>query len=596
MAETGVDENAGAGNFLRPPASHKTSTGERGQHMTRPLHASLAGLLVLNGAALVTAGRPGTEAPSDPTATILVSLETPTTHPRLVDTAYEVDVYGGMAVGSLIREYASEAEDALSVSYRIASSTGLEFVRLDLESSGFLGALDLVPADDAGDAARASRERVARLASDLRAGNARVDFAHLPVSERKQLLEQLGTVSKASDGGEPAPLLQQLRSVPFPLETGEPVTLRATFRAALSIDGRMFRLTLPLVREAGVPDLPIRVQVTIRHPTRLPLARSRTHQVLVDFVGDRTIVEPVARTIPGDDPFELEFALASATQTTVAGFLREEKDGRRAIEAVVNPPERPAEEATRPKQVLFVVDSSGSMAHDDKLDQARRAVTTSILALRPQDRFNVVEFDTEFRMMSPSPVALDTYGREPVRAWLRDLEAGGGTTLLPALAATLEQPADPERHRIILVVTDGMLQDEREALDLLRKKLGDGRLFVVGTGPTMGQETLLRLAAYGRGATAFAGRADQLEQVVADLFDRISRPLGWDLTFDWEGAEVDEIVPARLPDLYAGRPVRVVAWVRGDLPSSLRLRMSTMEGERLYDVALPPLDSLVATR
>ncbi len=300
--------------------------------------------------------------------------------------------------------------------------------------------------------------------------------------------------------------------------------------------------------------------------------------------------------MPADRPFELRFAVSSQKQPTLAGYVREEKDGRRAVEALVTPPEKPTEKSTRPKELLFIVDSSGSMAHERKLEQARRAVASSIRKLRPVDRFNIVEFDDQFRMMSEKSVELESYGRDRVKQWLSQLQPGGGTTLLPALAAMLEQPADPERHRMIVVVTDGILQDEEEALNLLREKLGEGRLFVVGTGPRMRQETLLRLAEYGRGAAAFAGQPSELEAAVAELFDRFSRPLGWDLKFDWAGAEIDEVTPARLPDLYAGRAVRVVAWVRGDLPSVLRVRMSTMEGEQLYDVSLPPIDTRLATR
>jgi len=376
------------------------------------------------------------------------------------------------------------------------------------------------------------------------------------------------------------------------------------FRTALPVEGRMFRLTLPALQPAGNPvtkdgvedDLALGIQVRIHHPEPLPLARSSTHQILVDSAGDRTIVETVERTVSADRPFELEFAVNSQKQPTLAGYIRSEDDGRRAVEALLTPPETPAEEATRPKQVLFIIDTSGSMTHEQKLDQALRAVASSIQKLRPVDRFNIVEFDTKFRMMNAEPVDLESFSHERVEDWLSSLHAHGGTTLLPALAATLEQPQDPERHRMIIVVTDGILKDEQEALQLLRDELGEGRLFVVGTGPGMRQETLLRLAAYGRGAAAFAGQSNELEDAMTERFDRFSRPLGWDLDFDWVGAEVEEILPARFPDLYAGRAVRVVAWIRGDLPSTLRLRMSTMEGERLYDVSLPPLDPTPTTR
>jgi Ca-activated chloride channel family protein len=82
--------------------------------------------------------------------------------------------------------------------------------------------------------------------------------------------------------------------------------------------------------------------------------------------------------------------------------------------------------------------------------------------------------------------------------------------------------------------------------------------------------------------------ADGLELAIGELFDAISQPLGWDVEFDWAGADVEEVLPSRLPDLYSGRPVRVLAWVRGDLPETLRVRMTAMDGKHLYDVKLPP--------
>jgi Ca-activated chloride channel family protein len=126
-------------------------------------------------------------------------------------------------------------------------------------------------------------------------------------------------------------------------------------------------------------------------------------------------------------------------------------------------------------------------------------------------------------------------------------------------------------------------------LSFLEEQLGDARLFVVGTGPHMRQETLLRLAERGRGAATFAGTSAGLEKAVTELFESISDPLGWDVGFDWEGSGVEEIQPSQIPDLYAGRPVRVLAHVRGDLPSALALTMTTLEGERRFRVTLPPL-------
>ncbi len=147
---------------------------------------------------------------------------------------------------------------------------------------------------------------------------------------------------------------------------------------------------------------------------------------------------------------------------------------------------------------------------------------------------------------------------------------------------------------MIILITDGKLADEAKVLELLEQKLDEGRLFVVGIGPSPNRDAILRLADYGRGAATFAGGGNELQAAVVELFDAISQPLAWDLHFDWGGAEVEEISPSRLPDLYANRPVKVLAWVRGDLPSELRLRVTTMAGERDNAVRLPPRRDLDA--
>jgi Ca-activated chloride channel family protein len=172
--------------------------------------------------------------------------------------------------------------------------------------------------------------------------------------------------------------------------------------------------------------------------------------------------------------------------------------------------------------------------------------------------------------------------------WLGQQLARGGTALRPALAKVFDQPHDPERHRLVVVLTDGQLADEEGVLQFLAQRLGEARLFIVGIGQKPKQETILRLAEYGRGTAAFARDAATLQAVVAELFAGVSSPVAWDLQLDWGDAQVVAMEPSRLPDLYSGRPVTVFARVRGELPSDLRLDVSTMEGSRTFTTRLPP--------
>jgi Ca-activated chloride channel family protein len=474
--------------------------------------------------------------------------------PRLLRAVQEIDVYGGMAVGTLIQEFENPAESEQSAAYGCSIRGAVEPRQLELEIAGPGRELALQPADP--DDKRTKKDRRGH----------------------------------------------QFFSEPFTIPGEEQATLRTGFQLALPLEGRTFKLTAPRVHRGSVETtehqgaagavpadaVPVKIVVTVHHGEPLMEVRSPSHEILVDFVGDRTIIETVRPEVPGDRAFELEFAVNSKESPTVAGYLRSDEEGRSGVEALLTPPEEPVEQSIRPKQMIFVIDTSGSMGRQEKMLQARRAVASCVEKMGADDRFNIIEFDTDFTLLSPAPVELAEFGEQKVTSWIEGLKATGGTKLMPALSAALTQPEDAERHRMIVVVSDGIINDETAVLELLREKLGEGRLFAVGTGKQIRQQTLLRLAEYGRGAAAFAGDSDSLEAAVDDLFVSISQPIGWDVKLAFEGGEVESIVPERLPDLYAGRPVRVLAWFRDDLPSALRLKMSTMEGERYYNVKLPP--------
>ncbi len=475
---------------------------------------------------------------------------------------YEVDVYGGTAVGTLTYAFSHEGKDGLTAHFASILPASVEVLGFALQSEGRLDDLAVEPVSAESDA----RERTPR-AQPARPAGSRVR-------------------------GE-APSVSGVRSAPFEIAGDSTFEVRTRFRLPLSMERGIFGLTLPAVEQ----ELPLTsprtilssVSVSVHHGAPLLSPASSTHEILVDFTGDRTIIEPVTREFPANLAFSLTFATSPAKEPTLAGRVLRDGETGHTIEVVLDPPREPEKTAVRAKQVLFVVDTSGSMAIKEKLEEARRAVARSLKSLQPSDRFNVIEFDDDFTLLRPEPIAPLPAGDDSVERWLAGLTAEGGTKLLPALTAALDQPDDPERHCILVVVTDGILSDEPAVLKLLKERLGERRLFVVGTGPLVRQETLLRLAEYGRGAAAFFGEKESLEEAVSDLFSSIANPLAWDLRLDLDGGDVAEITPARLPDLYADRPVHVLARVRGDLPSAFAVHVSTVEGERQYRVSLPPV-------
>ncbi len=466
-------------------------------------------------------------------------------------TSFKVNVVGATALGTLVQEFRNDGDTDLTAIYGGLAPYGVELLTTELTID---------------------HEIVA---------DAITEPAPEPKPEPRRV--------RRSRGVRPEPVNVQARvSNPLLIPAGAQVTVSSAFRLDLPFDEGLFRLTLPEVGqgESVSTYVPTDILVTVFHDDPLSRIESPTHNILSGFERDRTWVELAGRD-EESRPFELAFALSRTDEHTLLSYVGPEQDGARDVTVVFMPAVEPTAEAIRPRQLLFILDTSGSM-RGDKLEHAKLALGSCLDKLSPVDQFNLAEFDAEFTLFQPEPVP----AKPPLGAahqWLKGQQAGGATRLMPALERILEQPTSPEHHRMIVVLTDGGLADEKEALELLEEKLGDARLFVVGIGKGVKQNTILRLSEYGRGSAIFVAEPEELDEAVSGLFDSISQPLAWDLELDWGAADVEWIGTDRIPDLYAGRPVTVRARVRGDLPAEVLLNVTTTEGTKTFIAALPEL-------
>ncbi len=394
----------------------------------------------------------GLAAPPPPTPTVAVSMqaENPEGVPSslvLERAAYEIEIYGATALVALVQEFSNAGEEAVSATYRWTAEERYQPEFVSVEIAGAIRPLRLER-----QAQPASKSEARRKTATPRSLSHLRTEASDPKSRRKPV-EVLGeTVA---------------------VEGRQHVWIRTAFRGRLSVDHGTLRLTLPAVDPT---PLPVSVTVNIHAPLLEPTSPS--HDVLVAYEGDRTVVELVRQDGLEGRPFVLEFRVVEDDDANFASFVEAEIDGRRRVTATFTPPTAPPDDSVRPKQVLFILDTSGSM-RGGKLDQAREALESCLDKLQRDDRFNVVQFNTGYRLLDPQPLEASDADRRKAAQWLDALLPGGGTTLLPALNATMEQPGDAERHRMIILITDGKLADEAKVLELLQEKLDEGRLFVV---------------------------------------------------------------------------------------------------------------------
>jgi Ca-activated chloride channel family protein len=104
------------------------------------------------------------------------------------------------------------------------------------------------------------------------------------------------------------------------------------------------------------------------------------------------------------------------------------------------------------RTVVVLMDTSLSMQWE-KLERSYTAAAKVLQSLRPQDRFNLLLFNTRVDTYKPAPVAADQATVMAAMEWLRASHLRGGTDLQKALAAGLQQAA--AEQSALVVLTDG---------------------------------------------------------------------------------------------------------------------------------------------
>jgi Ca-activated chloride channel homolog len=245
---------------------------------------------------------------------------------------------------------------------------------------------------------------------------------------------------------------------------------------------------------------------------------------------------------------------------------------------------------SRPRDVVFVIDVSGSM-QGWKLVAARRAAARMVDGLRGHDRFALIAFHSHHRAY---PAAHDNSGgamwtvasdRERFQAvtWLSSLQAHGGTEMQAPLqtAARVLQSSSLERDRVMVFITDGQVGNEAQLLASLGNSLHGVRLFALGIDQAVNAGFLNRLAALGgQGEAELVESEDRLDEVLSRCHRRIETPAIRDIHIEAIGPhQLTQQAPARTPDVFVGVPQTVCVCLhrRGGTPT-LRITGTLADG------------------
>jgi Ca-activated chloride channel homolog len=316
-------------------------------------------------------------------------------------------------------------------------------------------------------------------------------------------------------------------------------------------------IVVPASTAAATALAPVRLTVSLRAGVPLAAVESPTHTLAVRRLGEGLWqAELAAGEVPANRDFELVWRPRREAAPTLARF-EQDVDGERYAALLFLPPTPEAPAVPIPRDLVVVLDTSGSMG-GASLEQAKRAVRAALSRLGPADRFDVIRFADDAEALFPASVEAGPRALGQAYAWVDGLTADGGTNMLPALRMALDDPPDPTVVRQVLFVTDGCVGNEEELFTFLEDHLDRSRLFTVGIGSAPNSWFMTRAAELGRGTHTFIGSVAEVEDKMAGLFAKLERPVLADLDVAWDDPSAQSY-PELPPDLYAGEPLLLVA-------------------------------------
>ncbi len=372
----------------------------------------------------------------------------------------------------------------------------------------------------------------------------------------------------------------------FPIEPRSEKRVRLNYTQVLRQDGSLLKYIYPLNTEkfSAQPVGSVSIKVEMTGSRDIQSVYSPSHAVEVRRPDSRrAVVGFEASQVRPDTDFQLLYSFqpdGDIGLNLLAFRDGVDSDGGYFL-LLASPAARLAGEQIVQKDVVFVLDTSGSMADDGKLDQAKRALGFCLQNLNRGDRFELVRFATEAEPLFQRLVPADAEHLERAKVFVKDLRPSGGTAIEDALATAMSPGANlnrSERPYLVVFLTDGKptigATDEMQILDRVKRGMAGRavRVFSFGIGTDINTHLLDRLSEETRGASQYVLPREDIEIAVSGFYAKISQPVLANPRLEFSGpVRISAMQPAQLPDLFKGEQLMLFGRYQGNGAATVTL-------------------------
>lgn len=324
------------------------------------------------------------------------------------------------------------------------------------------------------------------------------------------------------------------------------------------------------------------LSVTIDAGCSIDQITSKLHSILVAQTNNKSMIKLAnLKTIPNRD-FVLTWHVSGPKLSS--SYLAHRANGDGYVTFMVMPPDKVAPKQIAPRELIFVVDCSGSQA-GRPIEKAKETMWYILDRVNPKDTIQIIGFSNESILAFSKPTLATRETVLAAKRFVQNLKAIGGTFMAPAIRTVCSIPTSNHRLRIVSLMTDGYIGNDQEVLGLVKELRGTSRWFSFGTGDNVNRFLIDGIAREGGGEAEYVLLNDASEKTAKSFCEKISSPVLTDVKLSFEGIHVKEVYPSVPSDVWANRPLYFVA--RYSRAASGSVQLSGFCGGKAYEQTFP---------